>query len=126
MTVSSSSKRKRRHERRGRWAEALALASLRLRGYRLLARRFRSGPGEVDLIMRRGEVTAFIEVKVRSTADLAVEAVTGYQSRRIAAAARIWMARDPKAAFGVCRFDIVAVSPYRWPRHIPNAFTAED
>jgi putative endonuclease len=126
MTVSSSSKTRRRNERRGRWAESLALASLRLKGYRLLARRFKSGPGEVDLIMRRGEVTAFIEVKVRGTADLAIEAVTNYQSRRIAAAARIWMARDPKAMLGICRFDIVAVSSYQWPRHIPNAFTVED
>jgi putative endonuclease len=126
MTVSSSSKIRRRNERRGRWAESLALASLRLKGYRLLARRFKSGPGEVDLIMRRGEVTAFIEVKVRGTPDLAIEAVTNYQSRRIAAAARIWMARDPKAMLGICRFDIVAVSTYQWPRHIPNAFTVED
>ena len=126
MSVSSSSKTKRRNERRGRFAESLALASLRLKGYRLLARRFKSGPGEVDLIMRRGDVTAFIEVKVRATNDLAVEAVTEYQSRRIAAAASVWMARDPKAALGICRFDIVAVSPYQWPRHIPNAFTVEE
>jgi putative endonuclease len=126
MTVSSYSKTRRRNERRGRWAESLALASLRLKGYRLLARRFKSGPGEVDLIMRRGEVTAFIEVKVRGTADLAVEAVTNHQSRRIAAAARIWMARDPQAMLGICRFDIVAVTPYQWPRHIPNAFIVED
>jgi putative endonuclease len=126
MTDSSFSKTRRRNERRGRFAESLALASLRLKGYRLLARRFKSGPGEVDLIMRRGEVTAFIEVKVRETTDLAVEAVTHYQSRRIAAAARIWMARDPKAMLGICRFDIVAVSPYQWPRHIPNAFIVED
>jgi putative endonuclease len=126
MSVSSSSKTKRRNERRGRFAESLALASLRLKGYRLLARRFKSGSGEVDLIMRRGEVTAFIEVKVRGTADLAVEAVTQYQSRRIAAAARVWMARDPKAMLGICRFDIVAVSPYQWPRHIANAFVVED
>ena len=126
MSVSSSSKTKRRNERRGRFAESLALVSLRLKGYRLLARRFKSGAGEVDLIMRRGEVTAFIEVKVRLSADLAVEAVTQYQSRRIAAAARVWMARDPKAMLGICRFDIVAVSPYQWPRHIPNAFIVED
>ena len=126
MSDSSFSKTRRRNERRGRWAEDLALASLRLKGYRLLARRFKSGAGEVDLIMRRGEVTAFIEVKVRDTADLAVEAVTDYQSHRIAAAARIWMARDRKAALGICRFDIVAVSPYQWPKHIPNAFTVED
>ena len=126
MPVSSRSKTRQRNERRGRWAEGLAVLALRLKGYRLLARRFKSGPGEVDLIMRRGEVTAFIEVKVRLTPDLAVEAVTQYQSRRIAAAARVWMARDPKAMLGICRFDIVAVSPYQWPKHILNAFTVED
>ncbi|WP_119388742.1 YraN family protein [Taklimakanibacter lacteus] len=126
MPASSRSKTRRRNERRGRWAERLAEASLRLKGYRLLARRFKSGPGEVDLIMRRGEVTAFIEVKVRANADLAIAAVSDFQIRRIAAAARIWMAKDPRAALGICRFDIVAVSPYQWPRHIPNAFTVED
>lgn len=126
MPASSSSKTRRLNERRGRWAEAVAEASLRLKGYRLLARRFKSGPGEIDLIMRKGEVTAFVEVKIRVDADRAVEAVTNYQSRRIAAAARIWMARDPRAALGTCRFDIVAVCPYQWPRHIPNAFTVED
>jgi len=126
MPVSSRSKTRQRNERRGRWAEGLAVLALRLKGYRLLARRFKSGPGEVDLIMRRGDVTAFIEVKVRSTADLAIEAVTDFQTRRIAAAARLWMAKDPKAALGICRFDIVAVSPYQWPKHIPNAFIVED
>ena len=126
MPVSSRSKTRQRNERRGRWAEGLAVLALRLKGYRLLARRFKSGPGEVDLIMRRGDVTAFIEVKVRSTADLAVEAVTDFQTRRIAAAARLWMAKDPKAVLGICRFDIVAVSPYQWPKHIPNAFIVED
>ena len=126
MPVSSRSKTRQRNERRGRWAESLAVAALRLKGYRLLARRFKSGPGEVDLIMRRGDVTAFIEVKVRPTTDLAIEAVTDFQSRRIAAAARLWMAKDPKAALGICRFDIVAVSPYQWPKHIPNAIIVEE
>ena len=115
-----------RAERLGRWAERIALMALTLKGYRLLKLRFKSGPGEIDLIMRRGEVTAFIEVKTRRSSDLAVEAVTDRQARRIAAAARIWMARDPLAAMGVCRFDIVTVSPYRWPKHIPNAFSADE
>jgi putative endonuclease len=113
-------------ERRGRWAERLALLALALKGYRLVKLRFKSGPGEVDLIMRRGEVTAFVEVKTRRSTDLAIIAVTPRQARRIAAAARIWMARDPLAAKGVCRFDIVTVSPYQWPRHIPNAFSADE
>jgi putative endonuclease len=117
---------RREAERRGRWAERAAILALAFKGYRLLKLRFKSGPGEVDLIMRRGEVTAFIEVKTRVTSDLAVEAVTSRQAQRIAAAARVWMARDPVAAKGVCRFDIVTVSPYQWPKHIPNAFSADE
>jgi putative endonuclease len=111
-----------RAEARGRWAELVALNFLRLKGYRLLARRFQSGMGEIDLIMRRGKVTAFIEVKARATGDLGVEAVTEYQARRIRAGAHAWMSRDKRAGQGICRFDIVAVSPYHLPRHIENAF----
>jgi putative endonuclease len=113
-------------ERRGRFAERLAMLALALKGYRLLKLRFKSGLGEIDLIMRKGEVTAFIEVKTRISRDLAIEAVTPRQARRIAAASRIWMARDEAAAKGICRFDIVTVSPYQWPRHIPNAFSADE
>ena len=111
-------------ERRGRYAESFAAWALRLKGYRLLARRFKTPLGEVDLIMRRGEVTAFIEVKARRRTGEAIEAVTARQARRIAAAAGLWMRRDARAAQGVCRFDIVTVAPYQWPRHIENAFEA--
>jgi putative endonuclease len=106
----------------GRFAERLALWSLRLKGYRLLVHRYKSHAGEIDLIMRKGEVTAFIEVKARGSRDAAVEAVTPYQARRIAAAARSFMATDRKAHLQACRFDIVAVTPYQWPTHIENAF----
>ncbi|MBG1232019.1 YraN family protein [Aestuariivirga litoralis] len=109
-------------ERRGRLAEASALLLMRLKGYRLLARRFKTAQGEVDLIMRRGDTTAFIEVKARSRHDDAVTSVTPYQSRRIASAAGLWMARDATSNLGPCRFDIVAVNAYLWPSHIPNAF----
>jgi putative endonuclease len=109
-------------ERRGRRAETVALWFLRLKGYRLLARRYQSHHGEVDLIMRRGRTTAFIEVKARPDRDAAVIAVSPHQARRIAAAAGLWMARDQIAAQGFCRFDIVAVSAYLWPHHIENAF----
>jgi putative endonuclease len=111
-----------RAEARGRWAELVALNFLRLKGYRLLAKRFKSGMGEIDLIMRRGKVTAFIEVKARTTGDLGVEAVTEYQARRIRAGAHQWMARDRRAGQGICRFDIIVVTPYQLPRHIENAF----
>jgi putative endonuclease len=115
-----------RSEEAGRWAEWIALWYLRLKGYRLLAHRYRSPMGEIDLIMRKGQTTAFIEVKARPTVDEAIAAVTTYQSKRISAAARSFMGRDPIAAMQFCRFDIVAVSPYHLPRHIENAFYGDD
>jgi putative endonuclease len=109
-------------ERLGHRAESIALWFLRAKGYRLLARRFKTPAGEVDLIMRRGKTTAFIEVKARTTVDESVIAVTPYQSRRIAQAAAFYTATDARAAQSFQRFDIVAVPSYLWPTHIKNAF----
>ena len=116
---------RRQSEEAGRMAEVLALWSLRLKGWRLVAHRYKSPVGEVDLIMRRKDVTAFIEVKARRTLDGAIQSVTPRQARRISAAARHFMAADRTAALQSCRFDIVAVSPYHWPRHIENAFDGD-
>ena len=112
-------------EKRGHLAELVAVMYLRLKGYRLLAQRFKTSQGEVDLIMRRRDVTAFIEVKARGSHDHGVEAVTNTQSKRIAAAARFWMARDKISNRNFCRFDIVVVSPYLLPQHIENAFPGD-
>jgi putative endonuclease len=122
----ANNRQRRRAERHGHWAEALAICALSLKGYRLLARRFKTPHGEIDLIMRRGRATIFIEVKQRADLDAALLAVSPAQMRRISAASRFWLARDRRAAEGDCRFDIVGVSPYRWPRHIPNAFEARE
>jgi putative endonuclease len=104
----------------------MAIAALRLKGYRLLARRFKTPHGEIDLIMRRGRTTIFVEVKERGNLDATLLAVSPGQMKRISAASRFWLSRDPRALQGDCRFDIVGVSPYRWPRHIPNAFEARE
>ena len=122
---ASSSANRQRNEKRGHRAETAALILLRLKGYRLLARRFKSHHGEIDLIMRKGQTTAFIEVKARGTTNAAISSVTTYQSKRISAAAGLWMLRDAKAAAGFCRFDIVAVNAYLWPTHIANAFSGD-
>jgi putative endonuclease len=112
-------------ERRGHFAELIAIMYLRLKGYRLLAMRYKTPQGEVDLVMRRRDVTAFIEVKARRSRDDGVTAVTNTQSRRIAAAARFWMARDRIANSNFCRFDIVVVNAYFLPHHIENAFPGD-
>jgi putative endonuclease len=111
-------------ERRGRRAEALAAWALRLRGYRILARRWRSPVGEIDLIARRGRLIAFVEVKQRGTPADAAEAVTAAGRRRIARAASAWLAAHPAAAALDLRFDVIICVPRRLPHHIPGAFDA--
>ena len=85
-------------ERRGRRAETLAAWYLRLKGYRILARRYRTPVGEIDLIARRGRLVAFVEVKQRPSDAEGAEAITATSRRRIARAASAWLAAHPAAA----------------------------
>ena len=110
--------------RLGLTAETRAAALLIVKGYRIVARRWRSPVGEIDLVARRGRVLAFVEVKARGRLDDAAESVTPRQRRRIIAGANAWLASHPRDAACDIRFDAVLVAPRRWPRHIPAAFDA--
>lgn len=118
--------RRRAAERRGHGAETLAAWALRLKGYRILGRRVRTPHGEIDLVARKGDTVAIVEVKARADADTALSAVGPGSQRRLSAAARVWLARNPGFAGYTIRFDIVLVVPRRWPTHLPNAFAATD
>jgi putative endonuclease len=74
--------------RLGLTAETKAAALLLAKGYRIVARRWRSPVGEIDLVARRGRVLAFVEVKARGSHHDAAYAVTLRQQRRIIAAAQ--------------------------------------
>ena len=113
---------RRRAERHGHVAEAAAAALLLAKGYRILARRYKTPLGEIDLIMRRGGLVAFVEVKARPSRALALEAVGAASERRIVAAADLWLAKHPDAAGLDLRYDLVLVAPWRLPRHLPDAF----
>ena len=117
--------KRQKAERKGRLAENLAAISLRMKGYQILARRARTPSGEIDLIARRGALIAFVEVKARRSETLAVESVSRTAQRRIARAAELWMARRPDLAELDWRFDIVTVTPRRWPKHHKDAFRPE-
>jgi putative endonuclease len=121
----ASGERRREAERRGRRAETLALWFLRLKGYRLLARRYRTPVGEIDLIVRRGTTVAFVEVKQRPNEAEANEAATPSGRRRIARAAALWLAHNPKAEAGPLRFDVIVAVPWRLPRHLAGVFDAD-
>ena len=111
--------------RRGRRGEGLALWLLRLKGYRILARDLRSPLGEIDIVACRGRTLAVIEVKARDSLLDAAEAVTPRQRERIARAARLFLGRRPAFATHSIRFDVMLVSPRRWPRHIVDAWQEE-
>lgn len=103
-------------------AESRAAAWLIAHGYRILARRFRSPMGEIDIIAARRYTLIFVEVKARGSLDEAAESITPRQKQRIAAAAEIWLADNPVPAIRDMRFDAILVAPGKLPRHIPGAF----
>ena len=103
-------------------AESRAAAWLIARGYRILARRFKSPMGEIDIIAARRFTLIFVEVKARATLDEAALSITERQKQRIAVAAEIWLANNPMPAIRDMRFDVVLVAPGKLPRHIPSAF----
>jgi len=116
----------------GRAAEAAAAQHLRSEGWSLLGRNVRIGRGELDLIVRRGGVLAFVEVKARRSGQYGApeDAVDGRKRRQVARLAEIWLAARPWALHGVSdvRFDVVAVDAGVRPpavRHLPGAFTLD-
>lgn len=110
--------------RRGHRGEWLASMALMAKGYRIVARRYRTKLGEIDLIARRGDLVLIVEVKARPSLIEAMDAVAASSERRIEGAADLWLARQPDHARLSLRFDMVAVLPRRWPVHVPSAFTA--
>jgi putative endonuclease len=110
--------------RLGLSAESRAAMLLIAKGYRILARRFKTPLGEIDIVARRRRALVFVEVKARETADDAAASVTARGKQRIVAAAEMWLARNPADAQAEIRFDVVLVTPGKLPRHIPNAFDA--
>lgn len=105
-------------------AESRAAAWLIAKGYRILARRFRTPHGEIDIVAQRRQLLAFVEVKARRSLDEAAYAVTRRQQQRIINAAQAWLVAHPEHATFEFRFDAMLIVPRRLPRHLPGAFDA--
>ncbi|HEY9580404.1 MAG TPA: YraN family protein [Rhizorhapis sp.] len=108
-------------EARGRRAETLCAFWLRIRGWRILARRVRTRMGEVDLIARRGKMVAFIEVKARTSAADLDFAIDERRLSRVAAAARTLAAKYARPGDDM-RIDVMLIAPRRFPRHLVNVW----
>ncbi len=106
----------------GRRAEAWAAAWLMVRGYRILGFRLKTPQAEIDVLAKRGDVLAVVEVKQRATIEAALEAVTYDQRERLRRAGTSLAARRPSLANCAVRLDLLALAPGRFPRHIPDAW----
>jgi putative endonuclease len=108
-------------EARGRKGEAYAAWWLRMKGWRILAERVRTPAGEVDLVAKRGNLIAFVEVKTRATAAELDYAIDQYRLRRVAAAAEILVPRFALNGEDV-RIDVMLIAPRALPRHLVNVW----
>lgn len=116
--------RRRGRERAGRLAEALAACLLRAKGYRILARRFATPVGEIDLVARRGDLVLFVEVKRRGRTADALGALRPRQQERIARAAAWFLQQRPTLTACAVRFDLIALAPWRPLRHVADVWRA--
>lgn len=107
----------------GKMGEELAVRELEHRGYAILARRYRTRYGEIDIVSRDGDTTVFVEVKARVTSEFgsAAEAVTPWKQRRLARMATDYVARNG-LDLQPCRFDVVAIDGAGGPRETITVF----
>ena len=108
-------------ENRGREGERRAAWWLWLKGWKILDRRVRTPAGEVDLIVRKGSLIAFVEVKTRAAAADLDFAIDERRLARVAAAAEYLMPRYALAGEDI-RVDVILIAPRTPPRHIENAW----
>lgn len=123
--TSAQKKRRQSAYRRGQMAEAFAAAFLMAKGFVILARRYKSRFGEIDLIARRGHLVIFVEVKARASLIDAAYAITQRQKQRIVTASMDWLAHNPQSDTTDLRFDAILIGSRSLMRHIKGAFDAD-
>jgi putative endonuclease len=110
MTREPPDRKRLKALRRGSLAEYRAALSLLMKGYRIVAFRYRTKLGEIDIIARKGNLID------------SVYAVSDLSQRRIRAASDLWLAKQPDFVLLSVRYDIISVVAWRWPIHLPDAF----
>ena len=108
---------------KGKRAEWIAALYLQCKGYEILKRRFKTPMGEIDLLVRKGNALIAIEVKARNTLEQAATALTSFQKRRIENALLFYLAGQTSCLD--LRFDVILISPWRWPHHIRGAWIVQ-
>ncbi len=116
------SRQRQRRNRDGAAAEVIAAMYLMAHGHRILARRFKTPLGEIDLITRKGRRIGFVEVKLRRTRLDCEAAITPRLGQRVRRAAGLWHAKHEAYRDFDTGFDLVFVMPWQWPVYLRDAF----
>ena len=106
-------------------SEAMAQNYLEQRGYRLVQKNFRCKTGEIDLIMQKGEMLIFAEVRSKTSSRYGepLETVNKAKQDKIKKAAAYYLYTHPKQADCYCRFDVLSVL---WINSTPQITWIED
>lgn len=115
-------KRGKQAQRRGHLVEYIALFHLMLKGYRILGFRLKMPQGEIDILALKAKRLAIVEVKSRRTIDAALNSVSETQQQRLWQSGLSLQLKRPQLRALDLNIDLYAIIPWRWPRHIKNAF----
>ncbi|NQZ13878.1 MAG: YraN family protein [Alphaproteobacteria bacterium] len=107
---------------KGVWAEKYAATYLAAKGYKVLETRYKTSYGEIDLIIKKDNVIAFVEVKARRSIDEALQSITPKMKERIANTAQYYLSQNAEALKCDLRFDVIAIKPPLFLAHLDNAW----
>jgi putative endonuclease len=115
------------NDREDPW-ERMAERHLRRRGWRILARNWRGGGGELDIVAARAGTLLVVEVKARADRGALDEPIRHAQRERLLRAAEAFLARRAPASIRDMRIDLIAIHtsgrPFRRLRHVRDAVEA--
>ena len=119
---SQARKSKLKAFRLGHVAESIATLYLRFKGYRILARRYKTHVGEIDILMRTKDTLIAVEVKARNTVETGIHSITPHQRRRIERALAYYCTTQQQRVPQNMRFDAIIIPKRLLPHHIKNAW----
>ena len=105
---------------KGYLGEFLSRLFLNIKGYQVLAQRYKTSCGEIDIIAQKGNTVVFIEVKARKDQEKCFVAITDKQLKRVQNASQIFLKNHPKLQNCDIRYDVMLVADWRIPLHIEN------
>lgn len=128
MFKRSNVDKKKKSHKFGLAAERIAAIFLRLKGYRIIAQRYKNPKGEIDILAVKGNILAVVEVKARQDFSQCAYSIPQWKQQKILAAVEWLMvggdriARLAMANERAIRFDVIWIVPWRLPKHLRDAW----